>query len=381
MTTGDADCVDVTWRPDGAELAFVSARHARADVDLVRDVYAIAPDGSGLRRVTALDGRLRASRPTAPTAGSTSPPSPTSGPDGRRLRGPPGRARAGSRTTARCARCSTRRGTTAATRRRPRCVVDGAVLVGVQREGAVELLRVPVDGGPAGDADRGPFTVRGVAAAAGVVVAVVAHDRSAGRADRPHAGPPAAADRLRRDAGRDRAGAPDARADGDRPRRLPGARLGDHAARARPAPGAADHPRRPVRAVRLDAVRRDPGLRVGRLRGRAVQSARVVGLRRGARAGDQGRLRRARRRRRARLPRRRADRPGAGRRPGRGDGRLVRRLPDHAPDRPHDAVRRGDQRAGVPRPGQLRGVLRHRVVLPRPVPRHRPRSGWPRRAR
>ena len=49
---GEADCVDVTWRPDGGELAFVSARHARADVDLVRDVYAIAPDGSGLRRVT-----------------------------------------------------------------------------------------------------------------------------------------------------------------------------------------------------------------------------------------------------------------------------------------------------------------------------------------
>ena len=43
MTDGDADCTDVTWRPDGAELAFVSARHARADPDLVRDVYAIAP--------------------------------------------------------------------------------------------------------------------------------------------------------------------------------------------------------------------------------------------------------------------------------------------------------------------------------------------------
>ena len=107
------------------------------------------------------------------------------------------------------------------------------------------------------------------------------------------------------------------------------------AAGARPAPGAADHPRRPVRAVRLDAVRRDPGLRLGRLRRRAVQSARVVRLRRGARAGDQGRLRRARRRRRAGLPRRRADRPGARRRPGRRHGRLLRRLPDHAPDRPH----------------------------------------------
>ena len=55
----------------------------------------------------------------------------------------------------------------------------------------------------------------------------------------------------------------------------------------------------------------------------------------GARPGDQGRLRRARRRRRPRLPRRRARRPGARRRPGRRHGRLLRRLPDDAPDRPH----------------------------------------------
>src|SRR3954470_11730849 len=30
VTNGEADCVDVTWRPDGGELAFVSARHLRA---------------------------------------------------------------------------------------------------------------------------------------------------------------------------------------------------------------------------------------------------------------------------------------------------------------------------------------------------------------
>jgi dipeptidyl aminopeptidase/acylaminoacyl peptidase len=56
----------------------------------------------------------------------------------------------------------------------------GAVLVGVQREGAVDLLRVPVDGGPPEALVDGAFTVRSFACAAGVVVAVVAHDRSAG---------------------------------------------------------------------------------------------------------------------------------------------------------------------------------------------------------
>ena len=59
-------------------------------------------------------------------------------------------------------------------------VTPEGVLVGVQRRGGVELLRVPLDGGPAETLVDGPFTVRGVAAGGGVVVAVVAHDRSAG---------------------------------------------------------------------------------------------------------------------------------------------------------------------------------------------------------
>ena len=54
----------------------------------------------------------------------------------------------------------------------------------------------------------------------------------------------------------------------------------------RPASGAADDPRRAVRAVRLDAVRRGPGLRRRRLRRRVRQPARLVGLRRGVRRVD-----------------------------------------------------------------------------------------------
>jgi dipeptidyl aminopeptidase/acylaminoacyl peptidase len=59
-------------------------------------------------------------------------------------------------------------------------LADGAVLVGVERRGSVELLRVPLDGGEPEALVDGPFTVRSVAAAGGVVVATVAHDRSAG---------------------------------------------------------------------------------------------------------------------------------------------------------------------------------------------------------
>jgi dipeptidyl aminopeptidase/acylaminoacyl peptidase len=179
VTSGDADCVDVTWRPDGAELAFVSARHPDADRDLVHDVYAVAPDGSGLRRVT--NGRGDCAMPAY-------------GPDGRTLyvtavpdlgadgvdfvaRQPvPCRVGEGGGLEPLLDPDEHHRGDET-----PSTVLaDGAVLVGVQRRGSVDLLRVPLDGGPAQALIDGPFTVRGVAAAGGVVVAAVAHDRSAG---------------------------------------------------------------------------------------------------------------------------------------------------------------------------------------------------------
>ena len=180
---------------------------------------------------------------------------------------------------------------------------------GVQREGAVELLRVPVDGGPAETLIEGSFTVRGVAAAGG-------RRRRRGarpvrrRADRRHCRPPAAADRLRAPAGRDRGGAPDARADGDRPRRLPGARMADRADGAGPHPVLLNIHGGPFAQYgwRCSTRRR---CTLGRVRGGAVQSARLAGLRRRRTAGDPGRDGHGGRRRRARLPRRRADRPGA----------------------------------------------------------------------
>ena len=180
VTEGEADCVDVTWRPDGGELAFVSARHPRADADLVRDVYAIAPDGSGLRRVTGSRGdcALPAYDPTGRTLYVTA--VPDLGPDGldfvARQAVPCRVDAAGGRLEPLLDPALHHRGDeTPAT-----VVVDGAVLVGVQRKGAVELLRVPVDGGTPDVLVDGPFTVRGFAAGGGVVVAVVAHDRSAG---------------------------------------------------------------------------------------------------------------------------------------------------------------------------------------------------------
>ena len=179
VTSGDADCVDVTWRPDGAELAFVSARHPEADRDLVHDVYVVAPDVSGLRRVT--DGRGDCAMPAY-------------GPDRRTLyvTAVPDLGADGVDFVARQAvPCRVTDGGALEPLLDPEdhhrgdetpstVLVDGAVLVGVQRRGSVELLRVPLDGAPPEALVDGPFTVRGFAAAGGMVVAVVAHDRSAG---------------------------------------------------------------------------------------------------------------------------------------------------------------------------------------------------------
>jgi dipeptidyl aminopeptidase/acylaminoacyl peptidase len=180
LTTGDADCADVTWRPDSAELAFVSTLHPQADRDLVRDVYAVGPDGSGLRRVTASRGdcALPAYDDTGGLIYVTA--VPDLGPDGVDFvarQAVPCRvdAAGGALEPLLDPELEHRGDETPAT-----VLAGGAVLVGLQRRGAVELVRVPLDGGTPEALVDGPFTVRSFAAAGGVVVAVVAHDRSAG---------------------------------------------------------------------------------------------------------------------------------------------------------------------------------------------------------
>jgi dipeptidyl aminopeptidase/acylaminoacyl peptidase len=180
VTSGDADCADVTWHPGGSELAFVSARHPRADRDLVRDVYVVAADGSGLRRVT--ESRADCAFPVYAAGGDriylTA--VPDLGPEGVDFvarQAVPCRVDAvGGPLTPLLDPEHHHRGDET-----PATVLAGdAVLVGVERRGAVELLRVPLDGAEPETLVDGPFTVRGIGAGGGVVVATIAHDRSAG---------------------------------------------------------------------------------------------------------------------------------------------------------------------------------------------------------
>jgi dipeptidyl aminopeptidase/acylaminoacyl peptidase len=179
ITEGDFHHHGVDWSPDGAALAIVAARHAGHDDDLRTDVFVCRPDGSGLRALT--DGGLAVEQPrfapdgrsvyvagietdgwhgvcrndgvwAVPVAVDAGPPRRLTDPERYGLTAPEGEIEV---------------------------TADGVLFLNEHR-GAVELLRMPFDGGEPDVLVSGPRQVLGVAARGGTIVATVADPASWG---------------------------------------------------------------------------------------------------------------------------------------------------------------------------------------------------------
>jgi dipeptidyl aminopeptidase/acylaminoacyl peptidase len=168
ITDGDYEDADVAWSSDGAWLTFVSARHERREHDEVRDVFVIRPDGTQLRRLS--DESLGLGRPVFTPDGSTV------------------LAVAEDPGPERKYWFAANRGLFAISLDRPgrprrltdeetyqlefeRPVIDGdQALVQTENRGAVDLLSVPLDGGPPAVLCGGHRQITGVAVAGGTTV-------------------------------------------------------------------------------------------------------------------------------------------------------------------------------------------------------------------
>ncbi|MBA3524484.1 MAG: PD40 domain-containing protein, partial [Geodermatophilaceae bacterium] len=180
VTDGEWNDTAPAWSPDGASLAFVSARHERRHVDLAGDLFVCARDGSGLRQLTD---------------SATDPARPVFSPDGRTILytspgdlGPDGLDFVANHEGLWSVPTDGSAAPTRLTEAEPDDLSDGmpmtptadGVLVGRLHRGSIELwLRSWDDGAPTAVL-TGPRQVRGHAAAAGVVVATVADAGSAG---------------------------------------------------------------------------------------------------------------------------------------------------------------------------------------------------------
>jgi dipeptidyl aminopeptidase/acylaminoacyl peptidase len=178
VTGGDTDHSAPQWRPDGAELVFCAARHATRDTDLVVDAWACAPEeGAEPRRVSA--GNLDVHRARFSGDGSTVYlVADDIGPD---LDDFVGQTTGAWSVPADASAPPTRLSPAEGPRLQAVLRVTGdGLLCLAENRGAVDLVRVPFEGGDVHPLLEGKAQTQSFAHSGGVTVAVVADGRTSG---------------------------------------------------------------------------------------------------------------------------------------------------------------------------------------------------------
>jgi dipeptidyl aminopeptidase/acylaminoacyl peptidase len=179
LTEGEVDDASPAWSPDGESIAFASARHEGHHNDLITDIYTVPAKGGELRKLT--DSTLAASQPlfvgdrrVVFLADSD--------PDvvGRNIRLWSVEVDGDGRPQALTDLERWHLDGYGSGSRQPLLLDGDGVITQNQRRGALELVRVPLDGGEPTVLVGGPRQVLGADRAAGITAMILGDAASAG---------------------------------------------------------------------------------------------------------------------------------------------------------------------------------------------------------